>query len=1163
MILQNMFKADINRDINGVIYVGQDDDYIIEQELSEYVVTKELRKHFDTFFTNYEKSIESPTNKIGVWISGFYGSGKSHFLKILSLLLANKEVKDKKPIEYFRDKFDDPMRIAQMEQCVKIPTDTILFNIDSKGPLKKDKTVILQIFAKVFYEHRGFYGKDLKIARFEQFIDKKGKTDEFKSAFKKYNGGVWEESRDAFAFYEDDVVSALQEVLGMSEESARNWFNGEESAELSIEKLVSEIKEYIDSKGKNYRLLFMIDEIGQYIGSDSDLMLNLQTIVEEIGSRCEGRVWVIVTSQEKIDEITKIKGNDFSKIQGRFNTRLSLSSSSIDEVIKKRILAKTDIAKSILLQNYDKYCTVLRNLFDFDEAPGDIKGYAGENDFVDTYPFVSYQFRLVQNVLAQIRKHGNSGQHFSGGERSMISAFQESAQAIKDKDENALIPFSLFYNTVHTFLESSIRRVIDRCQDAVTNGDGMEQYDVEILKLLYLIRYVDEIKSNLSNIVVLMVDNIEADKIANKQKIQASLDRLVKNNYVSKNGEIYTFLTDDEQDITKEINATSVDSASIDRKIKEIIFGNIYKAKKIRYNGIYDFAFNKLLNTSDLQERRERISLRFITSSYEYYSHEDAIFMMESNKNNEAIIVLSDEYKYFEELEMSMKIRGYVRGKNVNVLPDVIKDIIRKRQQQASEYEKRAEEYITKSIAEGRIYVVGEKLNIKTANIKDRIETSLTALVESVYTKLNYIRKCYNDDDDIIKILSVENTQMLLTGADKPNSEAIFEVEQFLQTQSMQHFPTSMNDIHKKFSGIPFGWREVDIAAIVAGLIAEKKIVIRYAGNMVLASDKKLADYLRKKSEIEKAMIENKPVIDSGVLKRVREFLRDYFDMSDIPMDSDDVVEFVIAKFEEEKNSLSDLLSREYATHNYPDKGIVEDGIELCKDLLSQKKDSVLLLKKVDSMSDDLLDFAEDYSNVRLFFKNQRETFDNAVSKISDMEQEKDYLQNEANAMKILNDMKEIIRMQNPYRHISKLPDLSIQIDDIYNALLDSKREEVNSEITAAMAEIHQTADKLKQADIIKQADDALTFKRETVAKTTKLTALDAMKVQIGTIRQQYMRRIVEMNNTPDVKAVQMNRSTIGQVATIKNNDDIEKYLDQIRKKLQEKLSDNDVIQII
>lgn len=123
MRLHDIYKNEIDRDINGVIKVAQDDERSIHQELSEYVLTRELRKHFNTFLNNYEHSLDVPTDKIGVWISGFFGSGKSHFLKILSYLLANRPVAGKPAISYFSDKFEDPMMFAQLERCASIPTD--------------------------------------------------------------------------------------------------------------------------------------------------------------------------------------------------------------------------------------------------------------------------------------------------------------------------------------------------------------------------------------------------------------------------------------------------------------------------------------------------------------------------------------------------------------------------------------------------------------------------------------------------------------------------------------------------------------------------------------------------------------------------------------------------------------------------------------------------------------------------------------------------------------------------------------------------------------------------------------------------------------------------------------------------------------------------------
>lgn len=189
---------------------------------------------------------------------------------------------------------------------------------------------------KVFYEHRGFYGDIPGVAEMEKYLTQEGQYETFKNEFKRLSGHDWVARRRTFYFDKDYVVGALTKATGMSEESAREWFDhGVNNFQISIESFAKDVKEYIDSKGNNFHLIFLVDEIGQYIGDDGKLMLNLQTLAEDLGTYCKGKVWVIVTSQESIDEISKnIKGNDFSKIQGRFDTRLSLSSISVDEVIK-------------------------------------------------------------------------------------------------------------------------------------------------------------------------------------------------------------------------------------------------------------------------------------------------------------------------------------------------------------------------------------------------------------------------------------------------------------------------------------------------------------------------------------------------------------------------------------------------------------------------------------------------------------------------------------------------------------------------------------------------------------------------------------------------------------------------------------------------------------
>lgn len=1161
MQLQYIYKSDINRDINGVIKVAQNDEKSIKQELGEYIITRELRKHFNTFFTNYEKSLSYPTDKIGVWISGFFGSGKSHFLKILSYLLSNDTVAGKKAVDYFADKFDDPMMFAQLERCANVPTDTILFNIDSKSPINKDKTAILRVFAKVFYEYRGFYGDDLKVARLEQFIEKSGKTDVFKARFEEIHGDSWEASRDAFGFFEDDVVDALTYTLGMSEKATRNWFNGTETADMSIEQLVKEIKDYIDSKGRNFRLLFMIDEVGQYIGVDGSLMLNLQTIVEEIGSRCGGRVWVMVTSQEAIDSITKISGDDFSKIQGRFNTRLSLSSSSVDEVIKKRILAKTDNASNMLALSYGKNSAVLKNLFAFNDAVLDLKGYVSEYDFVETYPFVPYQFRLMQNVLAQIRKHGNSGKHLSGGERSMLSGFQEAAQAIENKDENALVPFSLFYNTVHTFLESAIRRVIDRCQTAADSHDGIEQYDVSILKLLYLIRYVDDIKANVDNITTLMVEDIRADKINMRKDIQASLDRLVSQNYIARNGDTYTFLTDDEQDIERDIRNTPVDSATIVQSISQIIFGDLYVSKKFKY-GKYDFPYDQIIDETTIGQLTGAVRLRILTVASDLYNAGDQALLMRSNVDNEAILVLSDKYPYFDDLESAAKIRKYVKSRNVAQLPEAIQHIIRGKQQQASAYEKTAKEHISAAILEANVYVSGETSSIKTSSVKDKIETALSSLVESVYSKLGYIKHNFDNDNELLQILSNQNKQMTIGGGIAVyNPEAVDEVEQFLELQGMKMLPTSMGDIQRRFSAIPYGWREIDIASVVCSLISIQKVALQYSGSMIQPTDKHIPDYLRRKTEIDKTLVARRTAISDSLMKKSREFLKEYFNTMDLPSDEDSLISYVLDSFTAERDKLQILLDNQYASGTYPDKAVVENGVKLCTDLLSQKKDNTALLTKMVAMEDEFLDLSEDMADVLAFFKNQKTIFDSASDLLYTLTAESEYLQAEQEATRALAQIKNILAMQKPYKNIADLPTLMQQVQMVYGQLLDLKKQDVYAEIQGAMGEIHQTA-QYDQKDIVAKADDALGTKKKAAADAMTLTQLDAMKIQIASIRQQYIKALM-VPAKPDEKVATASRSTLGYSVKLKSEADIDKYVAEIKDKLMELLDGNDVLHII
>jgi hypothetical protein len=1170
MKIQNMFQKNINRDINGVIKVAQDDEQSLVQELGEYIITKELRRHFSTFFDNYSKAIDHPTDKIGVWISGFFGSGKSHFLKMLSYLLSNAKVGDKTAVDFFEDKFDDPMMYATVVRCTNIPTESILFNIDIEGPINKDKTAVLRVFAKVFYNHLGFYGEDLKIAKLERFVDQQGKTAEFREAFEKINGAPWLESRASYAFFEDDIVDVLKSVLGMSEIAARNWFNGEENTDMSIKQLVEEIKSYVDSKGRDFRLLFCVDEVGQYIGDDGDLMINLQSIVEEVGSKCRGKVWVMVTSQEAIDSVVKISGDDFSKIQGRFNTRLSLSSASVDEVIKKRILEKTEDADRLLRLVYDKEHAVLKNLFTFNDAVLDIKGYSDGAEFSATYPFVPYQFIIIQKVLVEIRKHGNSGKHLSGGERSMLSGFQEAAQRVQSKDENAIVPFSQFYDTVHTFLESPIRRVIDRSQNAADKHDGLEQRDVSVLKLLYLVRYIDDVKANIDNIAILMVDDIRTDKINLRREIAASLERLEAQNYVARNGDTYSFLTDEEQDIAIDIRNTNVDSTALVASIGQTIFSEIYPSKKYKYNK-YDFAYDQYIDETLVGAATGGVRLRFVTVASDYYNAPEAKLIMDSQTNNEAIVLLSNKVQYFEELETAAKIRKYIKQKNVSQLPESIQDIIRKRQAQARMLEDSAKKQIEKAIVDGTFFICGEKVEIKYGEAKTKLDESLKQLIESVYSKLNFVNVFRESDADILQILNGEPEQNGFAGQGTNNEFALNEVSQWLEERYLSRVPVSVGDVQRRYQAIPYGWREVDIAAIIARLIVSQKIEVRYGGALVTKDDKNIVGYLRKKSEIDKATVSRRIAPSEDLMRKSISFLRNWLGQMGIPEDEDGLINFVKDTLEPKLAHYEKLID-EYNIDTYPQKEVVIAARDVISDILTQKRDNVALLTRLIARQDDLLDSSEDMEEVETFFKSQRTIFDAARKLQRDLQNERDYFMTDAEATEKIKEISSILAKAKPYDRIKDLTDLMQGVKNAYKVLLDQKKEEVLALITQCMGDVHTLAGSSANDEVRKSDDRFSEFKRK-VADATSLTVLDAMITQLLNYKDQVCKRIEGiLSDVPTVdggkeytkpkKIAQIRRYDVFPVKRLTSQEDVDQYLDTIRKKLYETLEANDGIQI-
>jgi hypothetical protein len=605
MRIKTLFQKDICRPINGVVKADQLDASSVWQELDEFVVTRELDQHLRTFFSAYGEAVQrrhdpNISGRIGVWVSGFFGSGKSHFLKVLSYLLRNDshthDGQTRQAVAFFEPKVKDAMLLGDIKRAVASHTDVILFNIDSRTDTRSGRDAILSVFLKVLNELQGYCPEHPHIADMERYLDEKGTLATFQQAFKEAGGLAWVQERDAYQFHRDHVIAAWSTATGQSTDAAEKWLDGaEEHFVLSVERFCHWVKAYLDKQGPDHRLIFLVDEVGQFIGSDTHLMLNLQTITEDLGTLCQGRAWVVVTSQEDIDavlgEMKTSVAHDFSKIQGRFKTRLSLSSANVDEVIQERLLAKRPEVIESLQRVFQAKGDILKNQLTFTDCGMTFRPYRDGADFVQNYPFAPYQFQLVQRIFEAIRKAGATGLHRARGERSMLEAFQSAGIAVANQEVEVLVPLYAFYPSIESFLDTAVKRTIDQARD----NPSLEPFDVQLLQVLFLIRYVDKMKSTVENLVTLCLDQIDTDRLALRRHITESLQRLEGQTLISRSGEVYFFLTNEERDINREIKNVELSSGAEAKLLGELIFDEVLRGqRKHRFTANkMDFPFNR------------------------------------------------------------------------------------------------------------------------------------------------------------------------------------------------------------------------------------------------------------------------------------------------------------------------------------------------------------------------------------------------------------------------------------------------------------------------------------------------------------------------------------------------------------------------------------------
>ncbi|SDQ82333.1 hypothetical protein SAMN05421664_2735 [Chryseobacterium soldanellicola] len=575
MELKEIFARDINRHINPAVVVGQLDKDYIDQEIKEYVFTTDIIGNLFKFINAIANKKEGKT---GIWISGYYGSGKSHFIKYLFYCL-NRATR-KEAFESYKEVLKNSKQLDELSEVTlsnvqlienkldKLEVQEIIFNIDYVSQHIKNNNTITRILFNELNAKRGYNKTNIAVAMLiEKRLDQKGQLQSFKDRVREVVGERWN-SKTVTNHIQLKLAKIIDVVAefdaDIDKEALRSAIRSDR--DFTIEELVAELKEYIQSQPEDFRLVFLMDEVSQYIGNNTDLLLNLQTIVEGFGEHLNNKVWVVCTAQQDLGNLvteTGKKSDGFGKIIGRFETLISLDSQDAAYITQKRVLEKSTDGTKALTQYYKENKGAIENQFVLGHSL--YQSYADAENFYLAYPFIPYQFRLISDVFSSFSKVGFVGEGVKNTERAILGITHFTAQKQSEQEVGYFISFDNFFNeNLQSNLTHSARAILDRGR-SIDFDTEIKQFAYRVINVLFMVSNLEEAISisfpaTVENISLLLLNEVKTVKAELQNSVQKVLDILVDKNIVQVSEGKYRFLDDEGIKVANTIAQTEVNA---------------------------------------------------------------------------------------------------------------------------------------------------------------------------------------------------------------------------------------------------------------------------------------------------------------------------------------------------------------------------------------------------------------------------------------------------------------------------------------------------------------------------------------------------------------------------------------------------------------------------
>lgn len=1197
MKLKELYSKPIDRAVNPAVSATKFDPETERVEIQEYVFTDEIINGLFRILDAVKNN--RPYDHVGIWIDGYYGSGKSHFLKYLDYCITPstrdeafsrllEAVKAIDPLDEKHNLGFDYEQLASIANWMKRATiDTCIFNLETSYDNSTDKKkAFLHVFWNEFNGKRGFNKFNITLAQnLEKPLEEKGVFEAFKQRIAE-EGGDWNDPGMAA----DLIDNELDWVLGIAKELAPTLSVDsireriiKRDTNMSIDRFGLELATYLKDKGDDYRLIFLADEVSQFINKERDRYLNLQEIITKLSEACDNKVWVACTAQQDLSEImddchiAEEKDKE-GKIKGRFEVKVSLKGTQPEVITQKRILDKKEEVKPVLADLYNKYRAGLAG-FDLQfKLPNSYSSYDSQEDFVDYYPFVPYQFKLIMQVFNSFLNLGYVAKEVKGNERSIIKVIHSTAKANAETELGKFISFDELYNNMfEEGLQARGQKAVDNAlrmaRTYQTDKPEKTRLAVRVANVLFMICNISQtdqllFPATVDNVTSLLVNNMETPRLTIKNEVEKIVEFLCDNNIIrreqGKQGapDTFTFYSEEEMKVAQLIQSQVVDNNTQAEQLKDIFNKYITALRNKEQYKTRSFSVGLTIKQRTFLSNNPDVMVEFVMDPD--YDTAEQLALQNSNANR-MVYYVGPQYR--ENRRLYNAFYWYCQAERYMATPVPNEDNANTRKEFAKRAEELYEGLIKKEfekildtcpIVSGLSVIDETELGQKKGN--DRYRAAIEKHLAGIYTKANLV-----DSPNIPRTTEQLKKAILRNieageyeGMNAALTDAEHEVEIYLNKQFAE---VNVSDVLAKFSKAPYGWDNICTLYVINELVRRHNRDYSYANNPNVEITT-VAN--RIVNESNKFTLRQAQVISPQVIQNFIAAWKDIFGISSAPSTTDSTQLFRACRDMESERSLARLVKGykdiEQQIITYPFSGPIRQAVELFESWLDER-DPLKFFNLLIASKDEAKTLTDKCKEVVQFTHDQLSTYKQLIQFADDNIYNFPFVPMEQQGA-----VGEFCKVKEDPWPIGKTFRNYIKLMNQLSGILDDVRNRLREKIKAAYNDIF---DYLKQVAEQQHVPVSVLSDREaTIQLKTSPTNILVLQNNVNTdaFYQEQVERI--MSYTPPTLPEQEKRIRQASLQTktqlpITNAEDIERYLDGLRQQLERLLVDHDGVMII